>query len=889
MDESEENPVILRSLELLHAAIGSLIRNDASSDQKEILHSVFRNVGAMRAILDPALTDMMRTYTVDTIVTSEHTPKIMEEAMMTTKADVVDGVASSSSSSSSPSSSLPHRSHDDFAKDLSDMSDAMWSEIDEAERQEAELEGRRKQRAIDRERLAVIAKAKEAALAAIVKIDAWLCPTCTLQNSLKARKCEACSTYRPAEAKPKPPVEVTVAAVALSPDTESHINGNDNWNTSRSKSQKSLARDKYKDNNGEGDVSEEEKEFKTSPARRKISTAVRKRNTSTASSSKGGAIQATSPARSVGIGTPKSASKKRSHASATLRAGSSSSQLPTVTCSSSSSRRPRSDSMDSAASSNVSGSGRGMSEAFRSPYKSIGGSRGSGLGGGGMWMQGSRIEGGEDEKEEQEEDAAATKLVWCCAMCTLENDMRARVCEACGESRAHAIRGEPSVFLMGDSPRVKRVKVGDANPRRLPLIGGKHQIDPGSLPVYDPSAARDAYLESIAKYARNGSTDVDVDVDSRLHEYDPTVAHGQLIWLAPRSSSAIHKCGVVTTAGASTGTERDGDVDMDMDMDRDRDRDRRRDEDGGNSTAYNRVQKFLSAFAGNQALAMRELTKSNYDVAVAEIAVRNALSLYDSSKSANANVSASIFDASNANAYSLHPSAARGAQETLIHPSWVEEAVLTRALQYSYRSLDMPAHDCPPHDVFTACVVDSFADGIANYGDSWSAVRKFMASQGHVANFRQIQDYFYGAWSSPDMRLRARACEMAYEAKIKSQEVIERKQQAEESSRRRKIEAEKRREERLRELSVGVGSGITSDASASASVSAAPSPVNLPQDAEFRAITTTDTEFMTETDARTMAMTKAADVEIRHESGSSSSGNTAALTEESVANWLSSL
>ena len=71
--------------------------------------------------------------------------------------------------------------------------------------------------------------------------------------------------------------------------------------------------------------------------------------------------------------------------------------------------------------------------------------------------------------------------MWVCAVCTLENEMRARTCAACGESRAHTIRGVPSL-LSDDSARIKRVKVSD-NPRKDPLVGEAHQIDPDSLPT----------------------------------------------------------------------------------------------------------------------------------------------------------------------------------------------------------------------------------------------------------------------------------------------------------------------------------------------------------------------------------------------------------------------
>ena len=105
-------------------------------------------------------------------------------------------------------------------------------------------------------------------------------------------------------------------------------------------------------------------------------------------------------------------------------------------------------------------------------------SRAGGIGRGSLWLKGKSSARPEEEMEADEEQGV---LMWVCAVCTLENEMRARTCEACGESRAHTIRGVPSVFLTADSPRIKRVKVSD-NPRKDPLVGPEHQIDPDSLP-----------------------------------------------------------------------------------------------------------------------------------------------------------------------------------------------------------------------------------------------------------------------------------------------------------------------------------------------------------------------------------------------------------------------
>ena len=120
-----------------------------------------------------------------------------------------------------------------------------------------------------------------------------------------------------------------------------------------------------------------------------------------------------------------------------------------------------------------------------------GGAGGMGGGRGSLWSKG-RTDSGAEEEEEADEDQGV--LMWVCAVCTLENEMRARACAACGESRAHTTRGVPSIFLTADSPRIKRVKVSD-NPRKDPLLCPEHQIDPEALPGAD--ATPDAYAKQM--------------------------------------------------------------------------------------------------------------------------------------------------------------------------------------------------------------------------------------------------------------------------------------------------------------------------------------------------------------------------------------------------------
>jgi hypothetical protein len=735
-DNDEENPIVIRSLELVQAAVRSLLRDEISTeDRSELLKAIHHNVGAMRAILDPSVSTVVR----------------LDMEIVTPRA-IVTGF-------------------ENTARDLRQLSDQIWSEIADADRQEAELEQRRKQRAAERSRLAELAKAKELALAAVVKSDGWMCPTCTLQNRLSARKCEVCSTYRPAEAKPKPVETSTSLGCTLAPaaategsslSSDEEQSGDDRDERAPSPARKRVsASGGRKRGAGAGAGTPTSRSHSRSSAAATTSSSCAAEN-----AGEDGIIMPSSAASS-----PRSVGRKRAHATVARAAAV---QL-------NANRRPRSDSRDSTTSSTAGGGG-GAVESFRSPASKYG------LGGGGLWLRdrpnaAMDEDGGQDGEdpapEEGKEGKVATKLVWCCAMCTLENDMRARVCEACGESRAHAIRGEPSVFLMGDSPRVKRVKVDAANPRRLPLIGSRHQIDPDSLPV--PTNSPRLRFEQVLNSEKSAD-------GVQAYEFDPEIAYGQLIWLAPRQAASA--------ANASA----ENDIDDEK---------------------FARIQSFLKVFAANQTLALRELSSCRYDVSVAETNVRAKLL---ATISANA-VADEVGTGTSANDLALNPSVQR---QELLRPSWLEDAVLARPLQYAYRSLGMPDYDgsSQPSCIFSSAAVDAFADGVAQFGDSWSNVRKYMSAQGFAASLRQIQDFFYGPWCAPDMRPRARACELAYEAKMKAQEIAERRLQAEETSRRRKVEAERRREERLRELSGGTG-GV-SDASPSAS-----SPVNTPFEEEI--------------------------------------------------------
>ena len=86
-------------------------------------------------------------------------------------------------------------------------------------------------------------------------------------------------------------------------------------------------------------------------------------------------------------------------------------------------------------------------------------------------------------------ETEGTILVWTCTLCTLENSMRARQCDACGERREYAIRGHPAEGADG-SPRQapKRVKIcgPSANPPKHTPIGPNHQVDPAQMAAPQP-------------------------------------------------------------------------------------------------------------------------------------------------------------------------------------------------------------------------------------------------------------------------------------------------------------------------------------------------------------------------------------------------------------------
>ncbi len=374
---------------------------------------------------------------------------------------------------------------------------------------------------------------------------------------------------------------------------------------------------------------------------------------------------------------------------------------------------------------------------------------------------------------------------WRCAVCTLENDMRARTCGACGESRAHAIRGVPSVFEishLNNSSSRARISAGAGNPRRFPLVGPQHQIAEDELPVagMHPSCKDDASpreLEPIWHALRENPMDSgSYAVPEALRRNDAPLDDikfrlKQL--MQPYSFAA--DC-LETTKGTSVLTSEA-------------------------KTAISALDSYLSLFPAHQALALQQLWKASYSI-----------------PHAIQRVEASLIDGANAARVHAERNACQteGADPEIVHPTWLEGPVVARRLRYDYRTLNMPCYDgipliaainaaeynkCSHGRLLSAHEIDLLADAIAEHLDDFVNVRKYLSQRDISLTLREIQDFFYGPWCSPTLKPRATACERLYEAKIRAQQREERRIKADEIAAKRKAEAAQCRAERLRELS----------------------------------------------------------------------------------------
>ena len=387
--------------------------------------------------------------------------------------------------------------------------------------------------------------------------------------------------------------------------------------------------------------------------------------------------------------------------------------------------------------------------------------------------------------------AESAALVWTCAACTLQNEMRSRTCVVCGESRAHAIRGTPSLFAVQDGPlRTKRAKPS-GNPRRFPSVGDSHQVDVMSLP--EP-VSQEEYMRShllLDTGSSSGNNRAPEDCDSNRwtavwrppsssqeveslfakdHTEPPPAAKPHAaVDSAPGSSSALPLATAVAAeareearGAGSASAKKSGRIASQPRPPR--------------PIPASDFERYLCAYPNNQALALKVLWQSNYDATVAKRAVAVELDAW-------------ISESARADTLPSKP--------TLVHPSWSEEPIVARDLQYNYRHLHQPDHEVWG-GALTSAEVDAFAEAVSREGDSWAAVRKLMQAQapGATCTVRQLQDFWYGAWCSSQYSERRRACDKAYQSRMRAREIQQRKKRLEAQSARRHVEREREKAER---------------------------------------------------------------------------------------------
>lgn len=365
------------------------------------------------------------------------------------------------------------------------------------------------------------------------------------------------------------------------------------------------------------------------------------------------------------------------------------------------------------------------------------------------------------------------------------------MCGACGESRAHAIRGVPSIFSMVAEPSRPRHVSSGGHPRRLPLVGEAHQIDPDALPA---CVCREVYIESERRAGK---------IAGQKQQHHAQKAQDSD--LSQSSGDKRRKFSEVIWSGVT-------------------------DRHLPNFPSQQALDQYISLFPSNQALALSTLVKHAYNLPAAVSATQKSLNrVQDKGNGENKD----------------------GDDEEVIQPSWTETPIEARRLKYMYRKLDMKHYDAAPKlqvvesanvaetdsdgvpaaasisqlqttslRIFCSDEVDCFADAIAEFGnDAFGQVTAYMCSHNYPhTTIREVQDFYYGQWScGAELKARALTCNNIFEARMRALVQQERKQKMEQQAALKKIESERRREERLKELSEfgggscnGSGSGISS-------------------------------------------------------------------------------
>lgn len=645
----------------------------------------------------------------------------------------------------------------------------------------------------------------------------WFCPGCTFENRLSARKCEVCSTYRPADAAP---LSAPLNAKETKASTPRRAAKKSRRKPVEDEERKWIegeahegAEDEGKDEGGiEAEIDEDEvdephaKKSKAGDAGDAGAPVGRKRRIFPTDKrlkiNRGGDSGPASAASTSGKRTPKSATSAGSKVGRKRGFSAVANDGSTPQSAFGSSPREGRDRSDSLGSEMSSGSAFDVGR----------GGGGDRSGRGSLWLRASGGRGDEDFVSNEEDQGV---LVWVCAVCTLENEMRARTCAACGESRAHTIRGVPSLLLSEDSARIKRVKVSD-NPRKDPLVGETHQIDPASLPAVISHAK---YVEQLSLQGGAPNSDsalwevvwvaVDED-DPRTQQPDgsglfadypgmeepmkegpaersPGFMNGSSTPLRYKPETNLTTPGGASSSSSGRGSSSSGSSDA---------------QPHGNGealtprTGYKIVngQRYPDIPIPEQ-----PQPRSHFETYIAEQPDKIPLSLLELFK-AGYQVDAARCSRDSAISRQTDVSAKGNRVEVnepgTILTSWSEEPLVARPLLYRYRHFAQHGYDYSPTiETFAGSLVEDFEAAISENGEHWNNVRRAMRDE---FTTRELQDFFYSVWSTSAFKEQRRRAERKFDSICRAKETAEAKEKARKAAEKKKEEKERRREEKER-------------------------------------------------------------------------------------------
>ena len=529
----------------------------------------------------------------------------------------------------------------------------------------------------------------------------WSCSSCTFSNKASARRCEVCFTYRPAAAGAEVRKEEKAAAAAARRASEarkkkkskrarrrkrkeakgsdagssgggSDESGSENSDSGSGDSDDSDDSDDDSDDDsgsdsGSGSESssnesdkEQQHQQQQQQKQRQAPKSKEKAKPKEKEREKAPATARKSVANGSSSSSSSSSKAKASASSSTSKAGKSSDGPPKFSSPAASPRPQGASGINRKRSFDEFG---GKADGGDTPSARGGGGGGSGSGSR-LWLGGRNTPatgagagaGAGGDGADGDDNLEGTMLVWTCSLCTLENSMRARQCGACGESRAHSIRG----FDGADgTPRQapKRVKIQEpsSNPRKFPAIGPSFQLDLGSLPEAGPWDAARAKREHgidgdedsqfwtsvwIAPRTSKGLLLEDCPPEE-LASLSPSERALHALLCAPRVSFVHEKlpsqmvplpnCVGAAAAGAEQGDDA-GEPDAE-DNEQDRERDKRASEKIQAATTavlqarsddekrHNAIDEFLAAHPAHHSRALETLWKLDYDLDTAAAAM----------------------------------------------------------------------------------------------------------------------------------------------------------------------------------------------------------------------------------------------------------------------------